>query len=104
MSYVLPFASREARLGSAVYRHLVNAMVSIDGGEEVGGIYAEPGAVGNVGRLGMATTAPTVSVPAASVPVDPVGKPVTVNGVAYEIAGTEPDGPTGTLLVLEAAP
>lgn len=100
MPVIAPFASREARLGSAVFRHLANAEVSIDGGEAVAGVFAEPGAVGSVGRLGMATTLPSVSVPASSVPADPVGLSVMVNGVPYELADAEPDGATAIRLIL----
>lgn len=87
-----PFARLESRISAAVFRRLANSVVSIAGGEEFGGVFDDDAATGNVGPLGMAGTQPTVLVPAAKVPDRPVGQPILVNGVAYEIAETFPDG------------
>jgi hypothetical protein len=82
----------EALISQVQFGHLSNSVVSIAGGEEFGGVFDDDAATGNVGPLGMAGTQPTVLVPATKVPGRPVGQPILVNGVAYEIAETFPDG------------
>lgn len=96
-----PFAALEARANRAVFARLANAEVSIDGAAPVGGIFEQDYQQANVGTLGMASSQPAVLVPSGAVPANPVGKAITVRGVAYAIAAAEPDGVGGTVLVLE---
>lgn len=60
-------------------------------------------AVHSLGDAGMSTSVPTLTLPTASVPADPVGKLATVRGVTYDIAEARPDGTASgfTVLVLE---
>lgn len=87
-----PFARLEQRISVAVFRRLANAVVSIAGGEEFGGVFDDDAATGNVGPVGMATTQPSLLVPAFRVPPEPEGLPVSVDGRAYVIAEACPDG------------
>lgn len=98
-----PFAALEARVNNAVFARLANAEVSIDGGSAIGGIFDDGYAPGAVGQLGMGSSRPSVVVPSAQVPAQPVGLAITVNGVAYLVAAAEPDGVGSTCLVLEVA-
>lgn len=95
-----PFARLESQVSKAVFRKLSNAIVSIDGGEDFGGIFDDDAAVGGVGPLGMATTQPTVLVSADKCLANPVGLPISINGKAYRIAESYPDG-TDMRLMLE---
>lgn len=95
-----PFARLESQVSMAVFRKLSNAIVSIDGGEDFGGIFDDDAAAGGVGPIGMATTQPTVLVPADKCPADPVGLSISINGKAYCIAESDPDG-TDMRLMLE---
>lgn len=87
-----PFARLESQVGVAVFRTLSNAIVSIDGGDEFGGIFDDDAAAAGVGPLGMATTQPAVLVSVDKCPADPVGLPISINGKAYRIAESYPDG------------
>lgn len=100
---IAPFAALESRVNNAVFTRLANAEVSIDGGSAIGGIFDDGYALGSVGPLGMSSSQPSVAVPSAQVPAQPVGKAITVNGVAYLVAAVEPDGVGSTRLLLEAA-
>lgn len=96
-----PFAALESRVNNAVFSRLANAAVSIDGGDAFSGIFDDGYTVGGVGPLSMGSSSPAVLVPSAQVPAAPVGKPITVNGVAYLVAASEPDGVGATRLLLE---
>jgi hypothetical protein len=98
-----PFAALESRVNNAVFARLANAEVSIEGGSAFGGIFDDGYALGSVGQLGMGASKPSVAVPSAQVPVEPAGKAITVNGVAYLVAAVEPDGVGSTRLLLEVA-
>lgn len=98
---IAPFAALEGRVNSAVFARLSNAQVSIAGAPVFGGIFDDESVVGGVGPIGMATSQPCVSVPAGMVPSSPVGMPIAVNGVAYLIAASRPDGVGGVMLMLE---
>lgn len=95
-----PFARLESQVSKAVFRALSNAIVSIDGAEEFGGIFDDDAATAGVGPLGMATTQPTILVPADKLPANPVSLPISINGKAYRIAESYPDG-TDMRLMLE---
>lgn len=95
-----PFARLESQVSKAVFRTLSNAIVSIDGGTEFGGIFDDDAAAGGVGPIGMATTQPTVLVPGDKASVDSVGLPISIGGKAYRIAESYPDG-TDMRLMLE---
>lgn len=98
-----PFAALESRVNNAVFARLANASVSINGAQAVAGILDDGVAVGAVGPLGLATSQPSVMVPSAAVPAYAVGLQVSVNGIAYLIAASEPDGVGITRLLLEVA-
>lgn len=57
--------------------------------------------LGDVGGLGMASTAPVFTLPTASVPANPVGLAMVVSAVSYTVAAHEPDGTGVSLLILE---
>lgn len=96
-----PFAALESRVNHAVFARLANALVSVDGGQAVGGIFDDAYALATVGAMGMATSVPSVLVAADVVPANAHGLPALVNGTAYVIVGSEPDGVGSTRLVLE---
>ena len=96
-----PFATVEQSIDAAVQAMLANALVSVDGGQAVGGIFDDAYALATVGAMGMATSAPSVLVAADVVPANAHGLPALVNGTAYVIVGSEPDGVGSTRLVLE---
>ena len=98
---ITPFAALESRVNNAVFARLANALVSIDGGQAVGGIFDDAYALATVGAMGMATSGPSVLVAAAVVPANPHGLPVQISSAAYVIVGSEPDGVGSTRLVLE---
>lgn len=66
-------------------------------------IFDAPYAAGAVGGFGMASTQPTLTLPTANVPADPVGKTAVVNSINYTVAAHEPDGTGVSRLILEAA-
>ncbi|MFZ4623275.1 MAG: head-tail joining protein [Rhodoferax sp.] len=66
-------------------------------------IFDAPYATGSVGGFGMASTQPTLTLPTASAPTDPVGKTAVVNSVNYVVVAHEPDGTGVSRLLLEAA-
>lgn len=100
---IAPFAMLEARANHAVFARLSNAEVSIGGGAPVGGIFERDYERANVGTIGMASTQPAVTVPAGAVPAEPDGVSITVDGRAYTIAQSIPDGAGSVLLLLEDA-
>lgn len=87
-----PFARLESQVSLAVFRKLSNAVVSIDGGAEFGGIFDDDAAAAGVGPIGMATTQPTILVPGDKAPADPVGLSIAINGKSYRIGESIPDG------------
>jgi hypothetical protein len=96
------FAALETVVNASVLQHLANARVRIDGGEEVPGVFNNPSSVAALG-VGVADTCPTVSVGSSSVPADPVGRAIAIDGVAYAIVRDDPDGAGMTLLTVELA-
>lgn len=56
-----------------------------------------------VGAVGMMSTGPSLTLPTADVPANPVGQAVTVAGVAYTVAEHQPDGTGVSVLLLERA-
>jgi hypothetical protein len=95
-----PFAALQTRINAAVFRRLANALATINGAQ-TDVIFDNGYALGNVGAIGMASTEPTITLPTASVPASPKGKPVVVGGVSYIIATHEPDGAGVSVLGLE---
>ena len=57
----------------------------------------------SVGAYGMAATQPTLTLPTASVPTNPIGASVVIDSVNYVVATHEPDGTGISRLLLEAA-
>ncbi len=72
-------------------------------GQSVAAVFDNASALGGVGALGMATTMPTLTLPTASVPANPVGVTVVVDSVSYLVAVHEPDGTGISRLLLESA-
>ena len=54
-----------------------------------------------VSEIGMATTAPVLTLPTASVPANVVGLAVVVNGKSFTVVAHEPDGTGISLLMLQ---
>lgn len=77
--------------------------VTLPGGSVVQGIFDNGYAQGGVGATGMASAQPTVTLPSALVPANPVGQVVGVGGLSYSIAHREPDGTGVDVLSLEKA-
>lgn len=77
--------------------------VTLPGGSVVQGIFDNGYAPAGVGQVGMASAQPTLTLPSADVPANPVGKLVTVGGLSYTIATREPDGTGVDVLGLERA-
>ena len=79
------------------------AQTATVGGASVAVIFDNANALGAVGPFGMAGTQPSVTLPTAQVPVDPIGTTVVVGGGTYLVAAHEPDGTGISRLLLEAA-
>ena len=60
--------------------------------------------LGSASGIGFASTQPRLILPTASVPANPVGMPVVVDGANFTVAGHEPDGTGSSVLQLELAP
>lgn len=96
------FAALEARVNSATLRALSNVTASIGGADPVTAIFDEAYAVAEVG-VGVASTAPALTLATASVPAEPDGAPVLVRGTAYTVVAHQPDGTGMSVLLLERA-
>jgi hypothetical protein len=95
-----PFARLEERTDRAIFKHLANAVGLLDG-EPVCGIFDAPA----MEFEGVATVAPTVSVPnaaAATVELEhsQFVKGDLVDGTVYIVTGATPAGGDMTLLTL----
>lgn len=73
------------------------------GGVAVVGIFDKAYQLGDVGGQGFASTQPVLTLPTTSLPADPVGLALVVNGKSYTVAAHEPDGTGISLLMLELA-
>ncbi|MDF3821976.1 hypothetical protein P3G55_18875 [Leptospira sp. 96542] len=104
MPTLAPFAEIEAMVNHDCLAALANAVANINGGEDEAVIFDDAYATGEVGELGMESTAPAVSLQTASVPASPRGKAVVVQGKgSYTIAKHLPDGTGWSVLLLELA-
>lgn len=72
-------------------------------GSAVQAIFDNGYALGAVGVVGVAGSQPSLTLPTASVPANPVGSAAVVSGANYLVAAHEPDGTGMSLLLLEAA-
>lgn len=105
-----PFAALEARANAAICKQLANASATV-GGVTLDALfdngYANTllGTMGGrgVSFAGMAGSKPTLTLPTASVPANPVGQAAVVNSVNYLVAAHEPDGTGISVLLLEIA-
>lgn len=77
--------------------------LTLDGVPLVEAIFDNAYALGGVGPIGAATTAPAITLPTANVPADPVGKAVVHSGDTYTVIAHEPDGTGVSVLLLERA-
>lgn len=95
-------------------RRLSNVVVAFAGGDPVQGIFNNAYERGDVGGMGMASAAPALTLPTASVPprvidwfryfhepFDPMNLRMTINDAVYLVAAHEPDGAGLSVLVLE---
>lgn len=98
-----PFLALEARVNHAVFARLANTQAVLAGGAPVSAIWDNGYTLGAVGVAGVATTSPTLTLPTASVPAQPVGATAVVDGTAYLVAEHQPDGSGVSRLLLEAA-
>ena len=73
------------------------------GGSSVQAIFDNGYSLGNVGVVGVASSQPSLTLPTANVPANPVGSAAVVASVNYLVAAHEPDGTGMSLLLLEAA-
>ena len=69
----------------------------------VQGYFDNAYALGDVGMYGVASTQPTLTLPTANVPTQPVGMLVEVAGQRFTVAVHQPNGKGISLLVLETA-
>lgn len=67
----------------------------------VSAIFDNGYALGSVGSMGMAGAQPSLTLPTASVPANPVGKLAVVGVVTYRVAEHQPDGTGISTLILE---
>lgn len=79
------------------------AQAATVGGASVAVIFDNANALGSVGPFGMASTQPSITLPTAQVPADPVGTTVVVGVTTYLVAAHEPDGTGISRLLLESA-
>ena len=79
------------------------AQTATVGGASVAVIFDNANALGSVGPFGMASTQPSITLPTAQVPADPVGTTVVVGVTTYLVAAHEPDGTGISRLLLESA-
>lgn len=108
------FSSIEQRINRAVERALSNVQATWNGGETVLGIFENPYESGDVGGMGMASAAPSLSLLTAHVPprvVDwfryfneafgPVDLNMAIGNDEYLVVAHEPDGAGRSVLRLE---
>ena len=95
------FAALEARVNSAVFSHLANAAPTLAGVPIVRAIFDAAYQLAELSESGMATTAPVLTLPTASVPANVVGLAVVVNGKSFTVVAHEPDGTGISLLMLQ---
>lgn len=81
--------------------HFAHEAVFAGVNEPVHVIFDDAYAVSSVGELGMATTHPTLLLPAAVVPDAVRGMQVQVAGRHFVVEDAQPDGTGMTLLILE---
>ena len=73
------------------------------GGVVVAGIFDNAYQLGDVGDVGFAAAQPMFMVASNTLATSPVGQSLSVNGVNYIVAASEPDGTGVTRLLLERA-
>lgn len=78
-------------------------VATVNGVAGVRAIFDNGYSLGTVGISGMASSQPALTLATTSVPADPVGLPVVVQGVSYLVAAHEPDGTGFSRLLLESA-
>lgn len=71
------------------------------GGVAVSVLFDNGYSAGSVGGLGMASMAPTISLPTTLVPTNVVGLPVVLEGLNYLVAEHQPDTNGISALLLE---
>lgn len=95
------FSAALIRLNQAVFAHLPGDEVITIGGVSVTGIFDAAYAQGSASGMAMASSMPTLTLPTASVPANPVGVASVVSGVNYTVAEHQPDGAGVSVLYLE---
>lgn len=79
------------------------AVQAVVGGVSVRGIFDNAYALGAVGLAGVSATQPTLTVPTAALPGEPVGQAATIGAADYTVVAHEPDGTGLSRLLLEEA-
>lgn len=97
----ISFAALKARTNVAVMARLADVEATLNG-VAISAIFDNGYSLGSVGPMGMASTQPSLTLPTASVPANPVGLTVVVGGVSYLVACHEPDGTGISRLLLES--
>lgn len=95
------FTNALTRLNQAVVSHLSTDEVITVGGVAVTAIFDNDYSAGNVGGMGIASTQPALTLPTASVPVNPVGLAAVVGSASYTIAEHQSGGTGMSTLYLE---
>lgn len=98
----MTFAALQARLNATTIKRLGDA-ATVDG-RQVQGIFSNAYATAAFDQIALDASRPALTVLTASIPANPAGAEVTVNGVDYIVRTAEPDGlgATGlTRLLLE---
>lgn len=95
-----PFAALESRVTTAVFARLSNVAATVNS-VAVTGIFDNGYSAANVGGMGIASTQPTLTLPTASVPANPVGVTAVIASVSYTVAEHQPDGTGISALYLE---
>ena len=94
------FADLQTQVNASVFEALANVRTVIDF-VELDGIFEPSYALGGVGTVGMAATAPVLSVRTDQLESDPVGYELEIDDTTYRVAAHEPDGAGVSRLLLE---
>lgn len=97
-----PFAAAEARVNSAVFARLSNA-IGLLNGVSVSGIFDQAYDQAGIGLSGMSSSRPVFSVLSSLVSSNVVGMPFVLNLTSYKVVESQPDGTGMTVLFLERA-
>lgn len=75
---------------------------TVGGVSGVAVIFDDGNALGQAGLIGMAGSQPSITLPTANVPAEPIGGTIIVNGATYTVGEHQADGNGISRLLLEA--